>query len=273
VLWDTTTGRKRQRLSSDGHGIWTVAFAPDGRTLALGYDNGRIRLWDVSTGEMRQCLAGEKGPIHCLAFSADGERLASVGAKGIGFIWDVRERPRRAGAIVKPSRQELEALWRELADGDATRSFQAQHALAAAPQSALELLQERLRPVASLEPGRARPLLADLDSENYAVRQQATRGLERLGDAAEEYLRQALERQPSLELRRRAERLLEGLAPDSVPHLRQDRALEVLEWLDTPEARHLLGTLAGGARGAWLTRQAETSLRRLRQRHGDGRRP
>jgi hypothetical protein len=100
------------------------------------------------------------------------------------------------------------------------------------------------------------------------MRERATRELEHLGDATEVYLRQALERQPSLELRRRAERLLEGLAPDSVAHLRQDRALEVLEWLDTPEARHLLGTLARGTSGAWLTRQAETSLHRLRQRRG-----
>ena len=73
-----------------------------------------------------------------------------------------------------------------------------------------------------------------------------------------------------LEVRRRAELLLPKLAAPALPtgeRLRTWRALAVLEQLGTPEAVGLLRELAGGAPGAWLTRQAQLALQR-RDRRG-----
>src|SRR5262249_27358055 len=37
-------------LTGHGGGVFSVAFSPDGKTLASGSDDHAIRLWDVATG-------------------------------------------------------------------------------------------------------------------------------------------------------------------------------------------------------------------------------
>jgi hypothetical protein len=93
-----------------------------------------------------------------------------------------------------------------------------------------------------------------------------------LGQAAASALRRALAANPSPELRRRSEELLqrlprEGLvAPAAVQVL---RALEVLEAINTQESREVLHRVAGGPADAEATHEARAALRRLR----DHRRP
>ena len=97
----------------------------------------------------------------------------------------------------------------------------------------------------------------------------AADALERLGEDAESSLRRALADKPSLESRRRVERLLERLviAPVNDPaRLRELRAVEVLEHINTVEARRVLAALAKGTPEARLTREAQASLDRLAKR-------
>ena len=132
----------------------------------------------------------------------------------------------------------------------------------------MALLRELLLPAVAPDATRVGRLLADLDSGDFAVRVKATAELEALGDLAEPALRRALEGHPSLEVRRRVERLLsklEGTITDP-EKLRVLRALEVLEQIGTPEAGRVLKTIAGGADEALVTRQAKESVRRLARR-------
>jgi hypothetical protein len=108
-------------------------------------------------------------------------------------------------------------------------------------------------------------LIADLDSDQYAARAEAARGLEGFGAEAEPALRRALAAPPSLEVRRRLEQLLEQL-PRAVPppeRLRALRAVEALERAGTAEARRVLRGMARGAPGARLTQEARSALERL----------
>jgi hypothetical protein len=107
--------------------------------------------------------------------------------------------------------------------------------------------------------------MTDLDSDQFAVRAKATTELEQWSELAEAALRKALADQPSLEVRRRVQLLLERLdGPITSPErLRAMRAVEVLEHIDTPEARRLLEQLARGAPAALLTKEAKASLGRL----------
>jgi hypothetical protein len=151
----------------------------------------------------------------------------------------------------------------QLAGADAARAFQAMNTLAASPASATMFLRQHLRAVPVLNVETARRLVADLDADEYAVRERATKELEQLGASAEALLRQAVREKPSLELRRRAEMLLNKLTTETPERLRQRRAVELLEWLKTTEARRLLEELADGAADAWLTCKAKAALRRV----------
>jgi HEAT repeat protein len=142
--------------------------------------------------------------------------------------------------------------------------------LIACPSQSLALLQERLRPAEAGTRERVAALLQDLDSDNFARREEAARALEQLGEAAEPALRRELSGPPALEVRRRAEGLLDTLErrPPRPERLRALRALQALEQIGTPEAVQLLAHLATGEPDALLTREAKASLQRLKRRRG-----
>ena len=68
---------------------WSVAFAPDGRTLASAGDSGILRLWNVVSGHETATFRGHKGRVQSVAFSLDGHRLASGGDDGTVRLWDI----------------------------------------------------------------------------------------------------------------------------------------------------------------------------------------
>src|SRR5689334_17576588 len=62
-----------------GHGgdITSLAFAPDGRTLASRSSDNTVRTWDVPLGRERMTISGFPSDMGAVAFSPDGARLAT----------------------------------------------------------------------------------------------------------------------------------------------------------------------------------------------------
>jgi WD40 repeat protein/tRNA A-37 threonylcarbamoyl transferase component Bud32 len=75
-----------------GHSDWflSVAFSPDGQTLASGSVDKTIKLWDVKTGKLRYTLRGHSGSVRSVAFSPDGQTLASGSGDWTIKLWDVK---------------------------------------------------------------------------------------------------------------------------------------------------------------------------------------
>jgi WD40 repeat protein len=257
-VWDLAAGKRVAALPEGlPVGAGSVAFALDGRTLATASTDGVISLWEVASWTVRAEFRGHRDRVTALAFAPDG-RLLSGSLDTTVLAWDARP-PR--GEASGP----LATAWDDLAKPDAATAFQAQGRLRAAPAEAVTLLAARLKPAGPVDPKRLAGLIADLDSPEFAVRERAAVGLRQIGRPAAPALREARDKSASAEVRRRAGDLLAELAESATPpeELRALRAVEVLEWLTTPEARRLLAELAKGDPDARLTQEAIAAQGRL----------
>jgi serine/threonine protein kinase len=79
-------------LSDQGSGtrhVNSVAFSPDGTTLATGDANGTTCLWSVGTGRLMTVLrGGGDAKVLAVAFSADGAMVAAGYGNGSTYLWN-----------------------------------------------------------------------------------------------------------------------------------------------------------------------------------------
>ena len=69
--------------------VWSVAYAPDGKTVASGGNDNTIRLWDVEAEELKRTFTGHTGSVRNVAYSPDGSILASGSDDHTVLIWDL----------------------------------------------------------------------------------------------------------------------------------------------------------------------------------------
>src|SRR5262249_44719540 len=183
------------RLAGHRNAIRTLAFSPDGKTLASGSSDLTCLVWDVAA------VTGLLKPV-----AADARPSKSL------------------------SREQLQAAWTDLANTDPSKAYRAVSVLRAAPEQAVPFLKSRVRPVAPIaDPKQVARWIADLDDERFEVRQKAQHAIEHLGEPAVPALRRALTDRPPLEMKRRRQEGPAGVGgkfgPGSPGQLRQIRAV------------------------------------------------
>jgi DNA-binding beta-propeller fold protein YncE len=289
-LWDVTTGKELPELSgghpvafspdgrlvvtTGGHvchvatgirvatlpgdlSIGPAAFSRDGRFLATAVSGGVLRIWEVATWTKRNECKGHRDQVTTLAFAPGGQLLSGSQDTTV-LAWDMQP-PRVADSV------SLESAWNALAAREAGESFRSEGKFLAAPADAVKYFAAKVQPGEALDPRRVQRWLADLDSDEFAVREAASKALEGLDQQAIPYLEATLKNTNSAEVRGRVKRILERLWGAALPleQLRQLRAVMVLEGIGDGESKNLLKKWAGGPAGALLTMEAAAALKRL----------
>jgi HEAT repeat protein len=167
--------------------------------------------------------------------------------------------PRVAGSVT------LESAWNDLARRDAAKSFQSEGRFLETPADAVKFIAERIKSVETLDPKRVERLLADLNSNEFAVREAASKALAGLDEQATPYFEETLKSTDVAEVRFRVTRILEQRrgAALTADQIRQIRAVMLLELIGDGEAKDVLKRWAGGPVRARLATEAAAALKRL----------
>ena len=91
-IYDVHSGAEVTLLTGHTDGVTSLAFSPDGTTLASGgsFNDEMVRLWDVATWKPKITLTGHTSHVSSVAFSPDGNTLASGSADRTVRLWEVR---------------------------------------------------------------------------------------------------------------------------------------------------------------------------------------
>lgn len=262
-LVDAVTGAELGQMANPFRRDARAMFSPDGRMLLLSQIGQQpCRLLDAITGKELWAIPEMTGPIPVtprpMAFTADSKALIAADEMGTALVWDLD------GLLPadqsEPPAKLVQALRTDLRSRDGLQAYAAFCRLRAQPRAALlAAIREEMN--GKEDARRIDSLITDLDSDRFLVRQKAGEQLAALGPRAEAALRKVLEGQPSLELRKRVERLLAHLEPVSERQARW--AIKLVELAGGRDSRELLQDLASGAADSALTKEAKAALERL----------
>jgi WD40 repeat protein len=246
VVWESATGRCIARREKPGP-VYHMRFAPGNRTLVVVAEEGLVA-WDLSS---RKWILAHRKPLndHCwgkggdLAVSSDGRHTAVARSDGTILLWPLTP---PVAQERRHSPEEMQRLWQMLAQ---PLGYQAVWDLSEHAALALRLLSESVKPQTGSGAAQVRRLITDLDAEEFADREKATRRLKSLGPVAEPVLRQVRAESASPEVVRRAAAILEAWETEPIPpltgeELRLVRAVAVLEPIRDPQAREVLKRIA-----------------------------
>lgn len=171
--------------------------------------------------------------------------------------------PSRASVRGQPAvalgQDELEQCWRDLGADNPAVVARSLLKLAATPKQATALIKRHL-PVIRVDAAMIEKLIRELDHDEFAVRDSASKKLEALGEVAKIPMERALKQKTSVEMQRRLERLLAKLNKQVAPRV---------PWNFTPNKGIRSGKIEREADGALTVNvfQGGRGIVRVRGKH------
>ncbi len=233
VRLNAADGTLLATLGRHGKVITCLSLAADGRTLATGADDGSIKVWDVAAGKETRSFTAHRGAVYSVCFDPAGKRLLSAGHQE-ARLWDpgagkrLREwspgRTLLSCAVFTPDGQGVlttdwtgaARLWDAQTAAQRTRfgGLGGMDGVLLHPVTSclalwnhgrtLALFDLDLRPPDAKTRQRIAALLAQLDDDDYTVRERASAALKSLGWVAAAALEKAAKESKSAEVRIRA---------------------------------------------------------------------
>lgn len=266
TLMESAAGRPMQSVERRfGEGdVRCLAFSPDGRLMAIGRNgpDSVLRISDVVSGSERAMYEGHIGDVNAVAFSPDGKTLASAGTDTSILVWKVPT------SGTGPKSMTAVEAWESLDTLEADVAYRCMERLLADPGKSVEFLRDRFRG----QPGeltQIRKWVAELDHDEFRIREVARRGLTKAGLRAAAVLTDPKRKPLGAEGEQRVRLILESFEAQGlhIPEsglfgepLRMIRAVRVLETIGTKEARQILEEAAKSAGDLRLIHEAKAAL-------------
>jgi hypothetical protein len=311
LLWDLTGEGEPVGVEPGVKGAAFVAFAPDGKTMAVAGLGGALAFGPPGHQPRQRTPDRPGDQVTAVTFSPDGRLLATGHLNGAVCLWEAVSGGQRrsfAGhqdavyglafspdgkrlasggadpavyvwAVREPEAarpgglgdENLQRLRTDLLNPDAARAERAMRTLAANPDRGLPFLRGRLG-IGEKGDAEVRRLVGQLDDDEFTVREKATRELTQRGEQAEPALRRTLADRPPIELRRRVADLLARLDA-AEPSPTRVRAVRAVETLEWVGTPGALRLLRETADGSPLPWAASEAEAALRRREGQEKKP
>lgn len=90
-VWNLQSGKEllfRDLQGPKNHGVYGVAFSPDGKYFVIGDESLAIRICDSYTGQDIRLLRGHTSGATSVSYSSDGRRIVSSSYDKLLKVWD-----------------------------------------------------------------------------------------------------------------------------------------------------------------------------------------
>lgn len=85
-IWETSAWK--ERFSVKSHPSTATAFSHDGKLIATGHSDGKIRIWDAESGKPTITISAKDARVNGVAFTPDGKTLVTVGTAKLVAGWN-----------------------------------------------------------------------------------------------------------------------------------------------------------------------------------------